>query len=170
MKNIIFLDFNGVLNCQLFYDSTEYIVSKMFSDDKFGFSISNCSKKRVELLNWLCKETDSAVVVSASLRSSFTKEELQELFNRCGGTFEILGKTGHCKCRVRGVEIKEWLDDHCFVLFGVYSHDFYRYAIIDDDSDMLLGQADHFFHVDSYSGLTPTICERIKRYFTHKTF
>lgn len=28
----------------------------------------------------------------------------------------------------------------------------------------------HFFQTDNYAGLTPTICYKIKRFFTHKTF
>ena len=46
----------------------------------------------------------------------------------------------------------------------------YNYVIIDDDSDMLLWQANHFFQTDSYSGLTPNICYRIKRYFNEAPY
>jgi hypothetical protein len=41
-----------------------------------------------------------------------------------------------------------------------------NYVIIDDDSDMLLHQAEHFFLTDNYSGLTPNTCYKIKRYLT----
>ena len=54
--------------------------------------------------------------------------------------------------------------------FGIHYYDFYRFAIIDDDSDMLLNQQFNFFQTDNYSGLTPNICYRIKRFFIHKTF
>ena len=43
-----------------------------------------------------------------------------------------------------------------------------NYAIIDDDSDMLLWQKDNFFQTDSYSGLTPTTCYKIKNFFMQK--
>lgn len=117
----------------------------------------------------LVAETNSAVVVSSTWRSH-GKEALQEIFNHCGGTFEILDITGRCESRIRGVEIFQWLEKNCMEYFGVHYFDFYRYAIIDDDSDMLLNQADHFFQTDNYTGLTPTTCYKIKNYFTHKTF
>ena len=41
---------------------------------------------------------------------------------------------------------------------------------VDDDGDMLLWQQHNFFQTDNYSGLTPNICYKIKRFFTHKTF
>jgi hypothetical protein len=171
-NSLIFLDFDGVLNCQLFYDSPEFKIDRYQNDEKDPMynTIHNCSPKRIEWLNDLCKETNSAVVVSATLRSSFTVEELQVLFNRCGGTFDVIGKTGHCDCRIRGVEIKQWLEKNSEIWFGVPEYNFYRYAIIDDDSDMLLWQQSNFFKVDNYSGLTPTTCYLIKRFFLHKAF
>jgi len=80
----------------------------------------------------------------------------------------IIGKTGHCKERVRGVEILEWLRENCQKWFGVHEHEFYRYAIIDDDSDMLLWQQFNFFKVDNYSGITPTTVYLIERFFKYK--
>lgn len=125
---------------------------------------------RMRLLNQLCEETNSAVVLSASMRSSYTPEQLQVIFNECGATFIIIDKTGHCDCRNRGCEIKKWLHDNCEAWFGVHHFDFYRYAIIDDDADMLLEQANNFFKTDNYSGLTPTTTYLIRRFFKHETF
>ena len=48
---------------------------------------------------------------------------------------------------------------------GCHYYDFYNYVIIDDDSDMLLNQQEHFFNTDYYSGLTHNTCYRIKRFF-----
>lgn len=188
-KHIVFLDVDGVLNCQLFYTErykhlTQYndipfyktvkkYLRKLLKTkelSKFDYYKSEMCPMRMGLLNELCEETNSAVVLSASMRSGWTVEELQEIFNYCGATFNIIGKTGHCKERVRGVEILEWLRENCMQWFGVHEHDFYRYAIIDDDSDMLLWQQHNFFKVDNYSGLTPTTTYLIRRFFTHKTF
>jgi hypothetical protein len=104
------------------------------------------------------------------MRSQYTPEELQTIFNECGATFTIIDKTGHCECRNRGCEIHSWLKDNCEAWFGVHYFDFYRYAIIDDNGDMLLGQAHNFFKTDNYSGLTTTTVYLIKRFLTHKTF
>ena len=124
---------------------------------------------RIDLLNNLCKETNSAVVLSASMRNGHTLERLQEIFKYCGATFTIIDKTKHTGFE-RGTEISLWLKENCMKWFGIHYYDFYRFAIIDDDSDMLLNQQFNFFQTDNYSGLTPNICYRIKRFFIHKTF
>lgn len=172
MKNIIFLDIDGVFNCQLHYESEQFndYVKNGDKENQMEYYAHQICKKRIQLLNKLCEETDTQIVVSSTWRSSKTIQELQDIFNYCGGTFKILDKTGHCDCRTRGCEIHKWLYDNCMVHFGVNYYDFYRYAIIDDDSDMLLGQQMHFFQTDNYSGLTPTTVYKIKRFFTHKTF
>lgn len=174
MKNIIFLDIDGVLNCQLFYDSEQYTnYRKSLKDNEVEgdeYYTGQICKERVSWLNTLCEETDSVVVVSSTWRGGRTVEELQCLFNACGATFKVIDKTGHSESRIRGVEIREWLQENCIKLFGVHEFDFYRYAIIDDDGDMLLWQNNHFFQTDTYAGLTPQICYKIKRFFTHETF
>jgi hypothetical protein len=188
-RNIIFLDVDGVLNCQLFYTErykhlTQYdgipfyktvkkYLRKLLKTkelSRMDYYKSEMCPMRMGLLNQLCAETNSAVVLSASMRSGWTVEELQEIFNYCGATFTIIDKTGHCYDRVRGVEILNWMKDNCMQWFGVNYYDFHRYAIIDDDSDMLLWQQHNFFHTDNYSGLTPTTTYIIKRFFTHETF
>jgi hypothetical protein len=187
--HVIFLDHDGVLNCQLFYDDKFAVLErydgvplykivkkylrrqlkqKQLTDLEY-YKSETC-EKRIGLLNWLCKETNSAVVISASMRSSWSVEDLQKIFNYCGATFTIIDKTGYCADRVRGVEIYNWLKDNSDKWFGQLYFDFHRYAIIDDDSDMLLNQQYNFFQCDKYCGLTPTIVERIKIFFTHKTF
>lgn len=162
MKNLIFLDFDGVLNCQLFYKDRKE------SKSIIEHPMDQIDPVRVGWLNELCQETDSSVVISSTWRYSgldYCKDALQ----KAGATFEILGGTPRMNT-ARGVEIDQWLKDNCMELFGVHAHDFYRFAIIDDDSDMLLNQGPNLFLTDTYSGLTPNTCYRIKRFFTHKTF
>lgn len=188
-NSLIFLDVDGVLNCQLFYTEKfahlerfdgiplykivkkylHKLIKKKEISDLDYYKSQMCSK-RIGWLNELCAETNSAVVLSASMRNGWSVEDLQKIFNYCGATFTIIGKTGNCQCRIRGVEIHQWLQENCMKWFGVNYYDFYCYAIIDDDSDMLLEQQQNFFNCDNYSGLTPTTCYKIKRFFTHKTF
>jgi len=184
--HIIFLDVDGVLNCQLFYTErykhlTQYngipfykTVKKYLRKllkakelSKMDYYKGEMCPMRMDMLNGLCERTNSAVVLSASMRSGWTIEELQEIFNYCGATFTIIGKTGHCKERIRGVEIIEWLREYCMKWFGVHDHEFSRYAIIDDDSDMLLWQQYNFFPTDNYSGLTPNTVYKIERFFNY---
>jgi len=188
-NSIIFLDIDGVLNSQLFYEEQfkhlqrfdsiplYRVVKKQLKKlvkkkeiSRMEYYKSQICGKRISWLNTLCEETNSGIVLSASMRGGKTVKQLQEIFNYCGATFTIIDKTGHSESRIRGVEIHKWLQDNCMCWFGVNHYDFYRYAIIDDDSDMLLNQQNHFFHCDNYSGLTPNTCYKIKRFFTHKTF
>jgi hypothetical protein len=122
------------------------------------------------MVSEICEKTNTAVVVSSTWRSGTSIKALQEMFDYCGGTFTVIGKTGHSESRIRGVEIYEWLKEYSNKWFGVEHYDFYRYAILDDDTDMMLWQQNHFFHTDRYCGLSPDITYRIIRYFTHKTF
>jgi hypothetical protein len=158
---IIFLDIDGVLNCELFYKNWPtgtYIESQI-------------CKERISWLNDLCKDVGAKVVISSTWRMGRTVEELKEVFVGVGATFEIIDKTpvfkdgGHC----RGNEIYEWIKrNQQFTELPHY--DYKDYVIIDDDSDMLLGQREHFFQVDNYSGLTPTTCYKIARFFGQPTF
>jgi hypothetical protein len=178
---IIFLDIDGVLNCQLFYFSKQFTdykaAKKQLKKDvkskqieRLDFYASQICKERLGWLNALCRDTDSVVVISSTWRMGKSVEELREIFEYCGATFEIIGKTDHTGYE-RGTEISKWLKDNIELeSHGCRYYDFDRYVIIDDDSDMLLNQGPHFFQTDNYSGLTPTTCYKIKRFLTGKTF
>ena len=165
MKRIIFLDIDGVLNCQLFYDKRGKSESIIEHPD------NQICKERVAWLNKLCEDVDASVVISSTWRHSGL-EYCRGVLQRAGATFDIIGITpdlrgGGC---VRGNEIYQWIQKNSEKLFNTPYYDFYDYAIIDDDSDMLLWQKDNFFQTDPYSGLTPTTCYKIKRFFTKQTF
>jgi hypothetical protein len=188
-KSILFLDVDGVLNSQLFYterynfltrhnDIPFYKIVKKYlrklvkskQISRLDYYKSEMCPNRMSWLNELCADTNSAVVLSASMRSQYNVDELQEIFNYCGATFKIIDKTGYCMCRTRGCEIDQWIKENSKKWFDIPYYDFHRYAIIDDDSDMLLNQQHNFFQTDNYTGLTPNTCYRIKRFFTHETF
>lgn len=185
----IFLDFDGVINHNLFYEERyanfhkheniplykvvkkylrKLVKSKKIS--RLDYIKSETDLSKIILLNELCAETNAAIVISASMRAQYSVDDLQTIFNYLGATFIIIDKTGYCECRNRGCEIKKWLYDNCEKWFGVKYYDFYKYAIIDDDQDFLLEQQQNFFQTDNYSGLTPTTCYKIKRLFKQKTF
>ena len=187
--NIIFLDVDGVLNHELFFVArykklqkgnkipmfkvVKKYLKKLVKKKEIGrldYYKSQMDITRMEFLNDLCEATNSAVVLSASMRGGKSILDLNRIFQYCGATFTIIDKTGHSASRIRGVEIYEWLKENSMYWFGVNYYDFHRYAILDDDSDMLLWQQHNFFHVDRYAGLTPNHCYKIKRFFTHETF
>jgi len=105
----------------------------------------------VQGVTYVCEEISAEVVVSSSWRSGKTIEELQEIFDYCGGTFKVISKTEHLGFE-RGIEISKWLKDNIKPeTHGCNYYDFHKYAIIDDDSDMLLNQRFNFFQTKQSS-------------------
>ena len=181
VKPIIFLDLDGVFNCQIFYESKQY---KDYKDankklkksvksgtiSKLEYYSSKICRERIGWFNSLCKDIDAEVVISASIRVRKTVQELQEIFNYSGATFKIIGKTEKLGYE-RGIEISKWLRDNIKPeTHGCEYFDFHSFAIIDDNSDFLINQRFNLFQTDEYSGLTPNTCYKIKRFITGQTF
>jgi hypothetical protein len=146
---LIFLDMDGVVNCQ---DQNKEIVHE---PDLYCPEI-------IEVLNGLSEIPDIKIVLSSVWRFTYdTPEKVNTLFKEIGLKLECVGVTPSSKEGIRGVEIYKWIRDNIEDLERLYN----RYVIIDDDSDMLLWQAENFFKVDSYSGITPNVVYRIKRFF-----
>ena len=178
---IIFLDIDGVLNCELHYKSQNFNnyrdAKKQLRKDvknerieRLDYYKAQMCSERIGWLNELCKDIQAKVVISSTWRMGKTIDELKEIATYCGGTFDIIDKTPFLMSDdvVRGNEIHKWIKDN-ESLVGKY-YDYKDYVIIDDDSDMLLWQKNNFFQTDSYSGLTPNTCYRIKRFFGQPTF
>ena len=171
---IIFLDIDGVFNCQLFYKERKarYLKDgRPKSDSMLEHNKNQFCTERISWFNDLVEEIDATVVVSSTWRN-YGVDGLQEIFDSVGGTFKVHDVTPYgCRDCCRGNEIKRWIHDNITKEeYGINYYDFYKYAIIDDDSDMLLNQANNFFQTDNYSGLTPNTCYKIKRFATHETF
>lgn len=161
---IIFLDIDGVLNCQEFYTRTRG--ANMAPDLASTYPLCEFDPVRIELLNDLCKETEAKIVISSSWRHGRDISEMRNIFNELKCTAEIIDYTPNLRGEhyLRGNEIYAWVNEHSEELYGVFGSNFTNYVIIDDDSDMLLWQKDHFFQTDTWSGLTPNICYKIKRF------
>jgi hypothetical protein len=161
-EKIIFLDIDGVLNSNSFFQSDEY--------EKLDRWVSMIDEKAVELLNDLIKETNAKIVISSTWRKSLNKEELLEILKSKGFEYDILDYTPYLVFRdldyvkgsvPRGCEIQAWLNHN-------YSHpDSVNYIIFDDDSDMLLSQTQRFIWVDGWHGLTPNLTYKAKRILTN---
>lgn len=155
---IIFLDLDGVLNHENFYvERTTRSLREEWHHRYF-------SPDSVDILNSITDKTGAKIVFSSTHRFHFkTFEELQEGFKLAGVTGELIGVTPKVFFSditdpvPRGSEIDTWIN---------YSIDYedivkLRYAILDDDSDMLLKQKDSFFQTDFKNGLTQKIAERV---------
>jgi len=160
MKNqfIIFLDIDGVLN-------NESMPRKGNFETKEDRDKSQFSPRAVALLNDLCETTKSDVVISSSWRVGRSLDELKELMTMVGCTFNVIGKTPTLGVE-RGCEISRWLRENITVQdYGCHYFDFKRYAILDDESDMLLNQQQHFFQTNNAIGLTTRECYKITNFF-----
>jgi hypothetical protein len=143
---VIFLDIDGVLNCSV--EKTRDVVT---DPDRYGSTINEALMSR---LNRLIKETGAKVVISSTWRKLYTQEEITKLFDVVGFEGEIIGMTGSSSHGFRGLEIREWSGGK-----GLEN-----YIILDDDSDMLLWQASHFFNTDHAYGLTDKIVYKATRF------
>ena len=103
---IIFLDVDGVLNS---------------IQDRFSWTIE--SDKHLILLACIVRRTDAKIVVSSSWRIldstlGVLKRRLEDF------SMSIYGKTCYSRHGIRGLEIKEWLDNH---------NDIESFVILDDE-------------------------------------
>ena len=157
---VIFLDIDGVLNCEEAYRAGECQYQEwVWEDGRKDHYQRFCSWSK-EWLNKLIEETDAKIVISSTWRMSgieFMKKvwELEEMKG------EIIGITPSLRTKgihiPRGMEIDYYLEndlkfhhinwsreeqDRVIRASGVEN-----YIIIDDDSDMLYKQRHHFIHV-----------------------
>ena len=160
---IIFLDIDGVLNCENAYKRRishgfcQYVEfeDKNGEKDHYQSFYLPCKK----LLNELIDETGAKIVISSSWRGSGL-EWLKRVWELEGMSGEIIGITPHFRDSrfsvPRGCEIKAWLEEKGFrhirwsreeLQKHIDDSGIENYIIIDDDSDMLYGQRDHFVHV-----------------------
>jgi hypothetical protein len=146
-SKIIFLDMDGVINC------SDHRKLSLLNPDL------HCPEL-VGVVNGLAEIPDIKIVVSSVWRMGETIESMNAIFNTLGIKLECVGLTptgGYC----RGEEIEKWIKANIGNDYWKYK----RYAIIDDDSDMLYNQRFNFFHVDHHSGITTNTVYKIKNFF-----
>jgi hypothetical protein len=150
--NLIFLDFDGVLN----------------NTASLAEGIHLCPEKVIMVRN-LCIELDCQVVISSSWRVIHTLAEMKELLYRTGF---------HCRTRIidttpingimdaglnryrRGYEIEKWLCSKA---------EDYNYAIIDDIDEFLPYQKSRFVRTNDHTGITSDDIFKIKQILTRET-
>jgi hypothetical protein len=139
MKKILFLDIDGVLN------------SDEWHKTGYKSSIDDLDPNLVRKLNSL----DCEVVITSSWGCD--NGQTWKALRRKGFNLKVIGYTERTNndWTVRGNMIKKWLYDNCHNID-------YQYAILDDDSDMLLEQKDHFVQTNSEIGVTDEDINKIK--------
>ena len=142
---ILFLDVDGVMNCQ-----------ETFTKDKNA--IFPIDQYMAFLVGKIVLETDCKVVLSSSWRHH--KDSVDYIHKRIVSIYDCTGDEPHDDSRPsgavncqRGCEIKAWMDSQ------KYKVD--RYAILDDDSDMLPEQMPNFFKTQWLVGITDDIAKAV---------
>ena len=106
----------------------------------------------VRLVNDIVDETDCVIVLSSTWR---LWPNTRKLVKRLGINFiDVTPRldTINIRGNERGEEIADWLDRHPEVT---------RFAILDDDNDMLEEQQGSFFKTDSLYGITREISDDV---------
>lgn len=139
--NIVFLDYDGVVNSLMFQPDKE--------EPYFNFPHHNKvnNYQAVRWLERLCKEFDAKIVVTSTWRLEDNYKEC--LYN--GGLsheIEILGKTDNFGTK-RIDEINRWLNEH---------PDVNRYVILDDERI----KSKHAVKTETYNGFLWSDYEKAK--------
>lgn len=156
---IIFLDIDGVLNCEEAYRNGECKYVEWDNNGKPEHHQAFCSWSKM-WLNRLIEQSDAKIVISSTWRHAGI-DFMQKVWEieKMSGT--IIGLTPHLGTKEgytipRGCEIDLWLKNNGFYRVNwnedlqdevVRKSGIENYVIIDDDSDMLFSQRDHFIHV-----------------------
>ena len=129
---VLFLDIDGVVNCRTTVQRHQGFIG---IDPMMAFLVG-----KIQL------DTDCQIVLSSDWRHS--PDGVEEVEARVA---KLLDKTKSLDITYsiqRGSEIKEWLDRH---------PDVTRYAILDDNNNMLDEQQKNFFKTSWATGITPEI-------------
>ena len=166
MRPIIFLDLDGVLNYENFWVKRNNMPNTYEWHDMYFCPIA------VGRLNTITDETNARIVFSSSHRFHFgTFAELKEGFKLAGVTGKLVGITPKLEYTddsysvPRGCEIKAWIERDKDIL-GVKMSEL-KYAILDDDTDMLYWQRNSFFCTKGKEGLTQAITNRVIKHLTN---
>lgn len=138
---LLFLDVDGVLNTTR---------SK---------SLYSLSKPLLRRLEGIVRDTNCRIILSSTWRKDAHALRVLKRALKYRGV-RIQGFTPVIHNKSRGHEIEAYLTD-CPYLYS-------RYAILDDNSDMLDTQLPNFFQTDEDYGLTETIAYRVVYHLNRK--
>ncbi|MDB5822198.1 MAG: hypothetical protein JWR21_902 [Herminiimonas sp.] len=146
---VLFLDIDGVLNSR-----RSVVAFKGYPHSFSGECKGRFDWVAVALIRQLCEETGCSIVLSSSWRILHTVHECAN-----GLDLPIFDKTPNLG-GPRGLEVNAWLAEHPEIT---------HYAIVDDNSDMLLDQMENFVQTDELVGLSIRDWADLKRILGQET-
>jgi HAD domain in Swiss Army Knife RNA repair proteins len=146
--NVLFLDIDGVLN--RFGDENG---AGMTKETVEGTSLVGIDRNLLSIYKTILERVDPVVVLSSTWR---VVPELRDHLRRTGVYFHDVTPVFDPSRLSRGHEIQAWLKECA---------EEPRYAIIDDDNDMLPEQKPNFFHTNGEDGLTQEIADKVAAHF-----
>jgi len=154
---VIFLDFDGVLNSNQFFESQEPFDRSLL--DLHEEAISELDPKAVARLKGLLDKTGAHIVLSTSWRMLYNFEDIKVYLREAGlltsQVGRIIGATPRFYDEPRGSEIKAWLDNT--------SEEVEAYVIFDDNPDMLPDQEPFFVKTSMKTGITGADVEKAQK-------
>lgn len=160
---VIFLDIDGVLNHEQFYQGKDPSIIKILD---LNLHLDTYSLK---LLNQICETTGAKVVLSSTWRRHQSLEKAREIFKLKGFTGEIIDQTPDLTINnpdfLRGNEILKWVKQNEAML-GTNHREYKDYVILDDKTFFLYWQKDNFFKINSKYGLTSKDVADIIHFFS----
>lgn len=138
---VVFLDIDGVLNSR----RTAIAFGGVSWSGSSGIR-AKMDEVAIRLIGGISRKAEAQIVLSSSWRND---KDWQAIGPALG--LAIIDRT-QSLCGNRGTEIADWLRRH---------PDVERYAIIDDDSDMLPEQLPYFVHTSGSDGFTWANAEKL---------
>lgn len=143
-RSVLFLDADGVLNCRTTMQRHRgcigidpymaFLVGKILMDSGADMVISSSWRHSEDGIAEIERQVAKSVGITPSIHAT--------------GEY-VYSRAELCE---RGQEIKAWLTEH---------PEYERYAILDDENDMLPEQQENFFKTSWTTGLTPEVAERV---------
>ena len=146
MLKVLFLDIDGVLNSQDFFNKRYDLIKDGIHPN---YPYTEFDPLSIKELNRILDNTDAKLVVSSSWRHD---PNLNNTFKEVGISHDIFDITPYLGNVDRGFEIEKFIKDNNVEV----------YAILDDDTDMLDSQLTNFFKTNAYSnGLNSEIADKV---------
>ena len=166
-KKYLFLDIDGVLNTWRYNKQLKKSGVTVYDDNGFLFD-----PEAVSNLHYIIESTNAYIVISSTWRFDGL-QAMSKLWNDRNLPGKLIGITPHLTIAQienldtnevyqkhpsgsRGMEIDEWLRLNTNKMLEPYT-----YAIIDDEDDFLLHQAEHITFANPEIGITREAADKV---------